>query len=292
MTLGDLEIVPVPDGTFRLDGGAMFGVIPKPLWERRTPADARNRIPMAVRPLLVSAGGTRLLIDAGIGSKMTAKETDIYAIDRTPSLAASLAAAGAAAADIDIVLATHLHFDHAGGFTHLVDGVPQPSFPRARYAIRRGEYEDATHAHERNRASYIAWNYVPLVEAGLVDFHDADTEILPGVRVCRTGGHTRHHQIVRFESGGRVAVFAADLLPTTAHIDEAWIMGYDLYPVDTLMYKKAFVAEAIRHEYVIFFEHDPVVAAGIIRQDGARRWVEPIDAGSPSASPRPESIPV
>ena len=277
MIVGDFDVRPLSDGTFRLDGGAMFGVIPKPMWEKRTTPDSRNRIPLAARPLLVRGGGRTILIDAGIGDKMSAKDHDIYAFDRVVNLDTSLALAGVSPEDIDVVIATHLHFDHAGGFTVMVDGRPQPRFPNARHVIRRGEWEDATHPNERNRASYLADNYVPLLDAGLVDFIEQDAEVVPGIRVLRTGGHTMHHQIVRIDSGGRTAVFAADLIPTAAHLDEPWIMGYDLYPLDTLRYKKDLMAEAIRGEYVIFFEHDPVVAAGVIRQEGRHKRVDPLD---------------
>jgi glyoxylase-like metal-dependent hydrolase (beta-lactamase superfamily II) len=158
----------------------------------------------------------------------------------------------------------------------VVDDVLMPRFPRARYVIRRGEWEDAMHPHERSRASYFAENYAPLERAGVVSFMDDDGEVVPGVSVWRTGGHTRHHQAIRIESGGRTAVFVADLIPTTAHVDPAWIMGYDLYPMDTLAAKKALIAEALAGEYVIFFEHDPVVAAGVLRQDGKRLRVETV----------------
>jgi len=276
MTVGEFELIPVADGFLGLDGGAMFGIVPKPLWERRMTADARNRVRLGMRPLVVRTGRHTILIDAGIGGKMGAKEQDIYAIDRTPSLEASLASAGIAPTDIDIVIATHLHFDHVGGLTRREGDRLVPAFPAARHVIRQGEWEDATHPHERNRASYIADNFVPLVDAGLVDFKTTDGEIVPGVTMLRTGGHTQHHTIVTIESGGRTAVFAADLLPTTAHLDPAWVMGFDLYPVDTLTYKKAFLREAIAREYVIFFEHDPAIVAGIIREQGKRLVVEPV----------------
>jgi glyoxylase-like metal-dependent hydrolase (beta-lactamase superfamily II) len=274
---GDLELTPLLDGWFRLDGGAMFGVVPKPLWERRAPADDQNRIRLGLRPLLVR-GDRTVLIDAGIGAKMDAKAEAIYAIDRARPLDASLAAAGIASESIDVVLATHLHFDHAGGFTVRDGGALRPAFPRARYVVSRGEWEDATRPHERNRASYLAENFVPLADAGVLDLHAADGTIVPGVRVERTGGHTMHHQIVFIEAGGRTAVFAADLIPTAAHVDDAWIMGYDLYPMDTLAYKRRFVREAIAREYLIFFEHDPAITAGYIREQGGRRFVDPFDA--------------
>jgi glyoxylase-like metal-dependent hydrolase (beta-lactamase superfamily II) len=275
ITLGEFELHSLLDGFFRLDGGAMFGVVPKPLWERRTPADERNRITLGLRPLLVRTPDSVVLIDAGVGDKMGPKEADIYALDRARHLDHSLAGAGVTARDVTTVIATHLHFDHVGGFTMLVDGVLVPRFPNARYHIRRGEWEDATHPHERNRASYLAENFLPLVEAGVVEFHDEDAELLPGISVQRTGGHTRHHELVRLESGGRVAVFTADLMPTTAHVDAPWIMGYDLYPMDTLACKKRFLREAIDGEYLIFFEHDPKVPVGIIRERDGRRTVEP-----------------
>jgi glyoxylase-like metal-dependent hydrolase (beta-lactamase superfamily II) len=277
MQFGDFELISLSDGGFRLDGGAMFGVVPKPLWERRTPGDEKNRIALGMRPLLVRTATERILIDAGCGDKMSAKEAGIYAFDRAQNLDHSLAAAGLTAADIDIVIASHLHFDHAGGFTALVDGTVRPRFPNARYKIRRGEYVDATHPHERNRASYFPENYVPLVEAGVVDFIEEDGELLPGISVRRTGGHTMHHQLIKIESGGRTAVFTADLMPTSAHVDEPWIMAYDLYPMDTLAFKRTFVREAIAGEYVIFFEHDPTMAAGIIREEQGRKRVEPVN---------------
>ena len=276
MRLGDLELTPLTDGFFRLDGGAMFGVVPKPLWERRMAADERNRIRLGMRPLLVR-GAKTLLIDAGIGNKMDAKSESMYGLERTYNLHHALKDAGLQPADVDVVLASHLHFDHAGGFTaRQSSGAITPAFPRARYLVRRGEWQDATHPHERNRASYLPDNFVPLAAAGAIDFLDADEVIMPGIRVVRTGGHTMHHQIVFIESGGRTAAFAADLIPTTAHIDEAWIMGYDLYPMDTLAFKRTFIREAIDREYLIFFEHDPEIAAGLIREKDGRRFVEPV----------------
>ena len=277
MQLGELELTPMLDAYFRLDGGAMFGVVPKPLWERRAPADERNRISLASRPLLVRSGGTTMIVDAGIGGKMSAKHVDIYAIDRRRNLEHELADRGLSAADVDVVLASHLHFDHVGGFTTRLDsGDIVPSFPNARYKVRADEWEDATHPHERNRASYLAEDFVPLHAAGVVDLCDGDTEIIPGVRVERTGGHARSHQVIYLEGGGRTAVFTADMIPTAAHIDEPWIMGYDLYPMETLAFKQRFVREAIEREYLILFEHDPRIAAGYIREKDGRKYVDAV----------------
>jgi glyoxylase-like metal-dependent hydrolase (beta-lactamase superfamily II) len=231
---------------------------------------------LSMRPLVVEGDWGRMIIDCGAGDKMSAKQRDIYALDRRRHLDHALADAGLATDDIDIVLATHLHFDHFGGATRRENGTIIPRFGRARYVIRSAEWHDATHPHERNRASYLQEDFVPLKDAGKVDFFDGDQEIKPGVRVVRTGGHTGQHQIVFIESAGKTAVFTADLLPTTAHLREPWIMGYDLFPMETLTFKRRFIREAIEREYLIFFEHDPVVAAGYIREKDGVRFVEQV----------------
>jgi methylmalonyl-CoA epimerase len=274
-SVGDLEVISLYDGLFRLDGGSMFGVVPRPLWETKTRPDARNRILLAMRPLVVR--GTRtMLVDAGLGDKEDEKFRDIYGVDRARHLDHALAEAGLTPADIDLVVATHLHFDHAGGFTMRDDqGRIRPRFPRARYVVRRGEWDDAMHPHERNRASYLRDNFAPLAEAGVLELVDRDQTIMPGVRVVRTGGHTAHHQMVLLESGGRHAAFVADLIPTVAHVSPAWIMGYDLFPVETLAAKKAFLREAVERETMVFFEHDPVVQVGRIVEDRGKFAVNP-----------------
>jgi len=276
LAFGDLDLVSLSDGFFSLDGGAMFGVVPKALWERRAPADARNRIRLGLRPLVVR-GARTLIVDAGIGDKMPAKLVDIYGIERQRHLDHALAEAGLSVEDIDIVLASHLHFDHAGGFTVRDErGVIRPRFPRAQYVVRRGEWEDACAPTDRNRASYLAENFQALADAGVLRLVDGDATIMPGVRIERTGGHTAHHQMIVIESGGRTAVYPSDFIPTAAHLPDAWVMAYDLYPMDTFGGKRAFVPEAIAREFLVLFAHDPEIAAGYVRERDGKRVVEAV----------------
>jgi methylmalonyl-CoA epimerase len=277
LAFGDLQLTMLHDGGFKLDGGAMFSVVPRPLWEKLAPADDRHRIQLAMRPLLVEADWGRLLVDCGAGDKMAPKQADIYALTRERHLDHALSDAGLTSASIDIALATHLHFDHFGGATARKHDALVPRFPNARYVIRSAEWEDATHPHERNRASYLQEDFVPLKDAGVVDFFEGDQTIKPGVRVVRTGGHTGQHQIVYVESSGKTAVYVADMIPTTAHLQDPWVMSYDLFPMETLAFKRRFIREAIDREYLILFEHDPRVAAGFIRENArGQRYVEQV----------------
>ncbi len=277
LAFGDLQLTMLHDGGFRLDGGAMFGTVPRPLWEKLAPADDRHRIQLAMRPLLVEAEWGRMIVDCGAGDKMSAKQTDIYALSRERHLDHALAEVGLTSASIDIALATHLHFDHFGGGTVRENGALKPRFPKAQYLIRSAEWEDATHPHERNRASYLQDDFVPLKAAGVVHFFEGDMTIKPGVRVERTGGHTGQHQVIYIETGGKTAVFVADMIPTTAHLQDPWLMGYDLFPMDTLAFKRRFIREAIDREYLILFEHDPRISAGYIRENAkGQRFVEQV----------------
>jgi len=276
LSWGNLELVSLHDGLFRLDGGGMFGTVPRPVWEAQTPPDQRHRVLLGMRPLAVEADWGRMIIDCGVGDKMTVEQQNFYAFDRNRHLDHALADAGFGAEAVDLVLATHLHFDHVGGATMREDGSLKPRFPCARYLIRAGEWEEAMHPHQRSRASYRPDDFLPLKEAEVVDFYEADCELRPGVRVVRTGGHCPEHQIVFLESAGKTAVFASDLIPTTAHIRDTWIMGYDLFPMETLAFKKLFIREAIDREYLVFFVHDPLVSAGYIRETQGRRYVEQV----------------
>ena len=273
--LGELELISLSDGFLRMDGGWMFGIVPKAQWSVVAPADDRNRVTLGMRPLIVR-GARTMIIDAGLGRKGDASFDDTYGVDHRYDLDRAMADARLAPEDIDIVLASHLHFDHAGGFTvRDASGRLRPRFPRAQYIVRRGEWEDATHVNSQNAARYQADNYQPLAEAGVLQLVDDDVTIMPGVRVKRTGGHSTHHQVVMIESGGKSAAFAADLIPTTVHVTESWIPALDLYPMDTLAAKWAFNEDAVAREVLVFFYHDPSVAAGYIREEGGHRRVIP-----------------
>jgi methylmalonyl-CoA epimerase len=269
-TLGDLELISLFDGYMRLDGGALFGIVPRPVWSATLPPDDKNRVRLAMRPLVVR-GARTMLIDAGIGEKANQMLFDLYGEVRERSFDQLLAEAGLQPEDIDIVLATHLHFDHAGGFTvRDAGGRLRPRFPRARYVFRRGEWEDATHPHDRNRWSYLADDFLPLAEAGVLELVDENQTIMPGVRVRRTSGHTMHHQVVSIESAGKRAVYLGDVVPTSAHLAPNWIMGIDLYPVDTLSEKQAILKEAADAGTMLFFYHDPAIAAASIVVDNGK----------------------
>jgi glyoxylase-like metal-dependent hydrolase (beta-lactamase superfamily II) len=274
-SLGDLELISLSDGFLRMDGGLMFGIVPKTAWAAKMPGDERNRVTLAMRPLIVR-GARTMIIDAGVGDKESPEFHDEYGLDRRYHLDHALADAGLAPENIDIVLASHLHLDHAGGFTvRDAAGRLRPRFPRAQYIVRRGEWEDATHPHAQNTARYRPDNYLPLADAGVLQLVDDDATIMPGVKVRRTGGHSMHHQMVVIESGGKTAVFPADLIPTTVHLRDEWVPALDLYPMDSLAMKRALTQEAVAKEILMFFEHDPAVAAGYLLEEGGTRRVVP-----------------
>ncbi|MEO5590549.1 MAG: MBL fold metallo-hydrolase, partial [Gemmatimonadaceae bacterium] len=272
--VGDLTIHAIQAGGQRLDGGAMFGVVPKPLWERRIKADERNRIQLGMRCLLIEHPAGRILIDTGAGNKEETKFKDIYGIENEgaggrTSLEDGLSELGVAPDDIAIVINTHLHFDHAGGNTrHDEDGKVQVSFPKARYLVKKGEYEYATHPNERTAASYFDRNYMPVVRAHQYEFVVREKEVVPGIRVIPTPGHTPFHQSVLIESGNERAFFLADMCPTSAHVPLAWIMGYDVEPLVTLETKRRIFRQAEDEDWLMIFEHDAEVPWGRIENDG------------------------
>ncbi|HKW89824.1 MAG TPA: MBL fold metallo-hydrolase [Candidatus Acidoferrales bacterium] len=276
MKLGDLEFTVVTDGTLRLDGGAMFGVVPKPMWEKKARADERNRILLAMNCLLIRAAGKTILVETGAGDKWDAKRRDIYAIDGGPRLPEQLAAHGVKPEQVDFVINTHLHFDHCGWNTRIGDAKPRLTFPNARYVVQKKDFEHAKNPTERDRASYILENYVPIEAAGQWWLLEGEREIAPGVTVFPAPGHTPAMQCVRLEGGGKTAIFLADLVPTTAHLPLAWIMGFDLFPLTTLENKKKWLPQIARGGWLALFAHDTEVRAAYLHERDGGVEAEPV----------------
>ena len=274
--LGHFTLHALESGTQRLDGGAMFGVVPKPLWEKRIPADERNRIPLGLRCLLVETGDELVLIETGLGNKENDKFRDIYGVENAPSDAAhpdrlqqAVAELGFSPADVGTVIDTHLHFDHAGGNTYRdAEGEVRLSFPSARYHVQKGEWEWAHWANERTSASYLPDNYDPVMAAGQLELVEGDVEIVPGISVYRTPGHCPHHLSVVLRSGGQTACFLADVMPTFAHLPLPWIMGYDVEPLVTLESKRALLRRATEERWLLVSTHDPYTPWGYAAADG------------------------
>ena len=263
----EIRVQTVMAGSLWLDGGAMFGVVPRTLWSRRTRVDERNRIQLAMRCLLVETGSATVLIDTGLGNKDNAKFHDIYGVSNAGEptrLESSLREIGVEPGQVDIVVNTHLHFDHAGGNTvRRPDGTVEPAFPNASYAIQRGEWDYAGLDNERVQASYVADNYMPLEAAGRIRWLENEREsIVPGVEVVRTPGHTPFHQSVLITIGSQRLLYLADLVPTMAHLPLPWIMGYDVEPLVTLESKRHWIGRAVSEGWLLGFEHDPMAAWG------------------------------
>jgi glyoxylase-like metal-dependent hydrolase (beta-lactamase superfamily II) len=302
MRFDGLELHSLSDGFFGLDGGAMFGVVPKPVWERTNPADSRNRIRLAARPLLVVSGADRILIDTGIGDKWDDQARNVYRIEKSDSIESSLAHAGFRPGDVTRVILTHLHFDHAGATTKL-DGSGKPvlRFPNARHYVQKKEWEAALTPNRRSRASYRPDDFLPVKDAGLLELTEGDVrfELAPGLalELVLTGGHTPGHQIVlvkieeprdRVADSGHsiprpldpsipvLAVFWGDLIPTRSHIATPYIMGYDLSPLETMEQKEKLVQQAVAGKWLSFFEHDPEYACGIIEEENGRPFLRPL----------------
>jgi glyoxylase-like metal-dependent hydrolase (beta-lactamase superfamily II) len=274
--LGDFRIHALEAGTQRLDGGAMFGVVPKPLWERRIPADERNRIPLALRCLLVETPDALVLVETGLGNKEDAKFRDIYGVDNAASpgsgapdrLQEAVRLAGFAPEDVAVVVNTHLHFDHAGGNTFRdAEGVVKLSFPNARYHVQRGEWDWAHRRNERTQASYLPDNFVPVMEAGRLELVEGAVEIVPGIATLPTPGHCPFHQSVLVRSGGETACFMADVVPTMAHLPLPWIMGYDVEPLVTLESKRELLRRAVDERWLLVSTHDPATPWGRVEPE-------------------------
>lgn len=266
MIIGDYTLHAIETGTFALDGGAMFGVVPRPLWERTNPPDARNRIAMAARPLLVRGGGRTILVDTGNGTKYSEKLRDIYAFDNgTSDIVTSLRAHGVTPSDVTDVILTHLHFDHAGGSTVRAGDSVVAAFPNATYYVQESHWEAAQNPTERDRASFIADDYLPLKRDGQLRFLKGPEEIFPGIHLRIFHGHTTALQAPLISDGRTTLLYCADLIPLTPHVSLPWIMAYDLRPLVTLEEKRQVLRSAVDHGWILFFEHDPRTAAATVR---------------------------
>jgi glyoxylase-like metal-dependent hydrolase (beta-lactamase superfamily II) len=273
--LGDLQVQVLSDGFVFLDGGAMFGIVPRALWEKKIRPDGRNRIRLALNCLLIHAGGKRILVETGAGGKWDAKLRDIFGIDG-PHLPNRLREHGLKPEDIDYVVNTHLHFDHCGGNTCREKDKVVPVFPNARYVSRRGEFESASHPNERTRATYLPENIAAFQESRQLMLIDRDTELVPGVELICVPGHTLDMMCVKLTGGGKTALFTADLIPTTAHLPLAWTMGFDLFPLTVIENKRKWIAEIVRGQWLTLFGHDVDTPAAHLRMRGDRCEAEPV----------------
>ena len=277
MFLGDFEVRYIHGGTFYLDGGAMFGVVPKPLWEKKSPPDSRNRIRLAANSLLVRAANKNILIETGNGTKWTPKLRDIYGVQEGDPLVDNLAAVGVRPDQINTVINTHLHFDHAGGNTKLINDKAVPAFPSAQYVVQAAEIAHATIPTERDRASYFEENFLPMQETGQWRAIEGDTEILPGISAIRIPGHNAGIQAIKLTGAGKTIFFVADLFPTRHHLPLPWIMAYDLYPLQTLETKRKWLQTIVEENWIVIFGHDPDVPAATVHQREDKITFEPID---------------
>lgn len=267
----------VSDGSFWLDGGAMFGIVPKVLWNRLNPADEFNRIKLGLNCLLVQTPERRVLIDTGVGKRPDKKFREIYKVEQNSGLIESLHKIGVQPEDIDFVVNTHLHFDHCGGNTVEKDGAYIPAFPNAKYVIQKQEWFDATHTNERTKASYLQETFLPIRESGQLLLADGDYEVQPGINVIVTSGHTRGHQSVMIESERKKAIYLGDLVPTSSHVKISYIMGYDLSPLDALETKKKILKKAINEHWLLIFEHDPKTPIAYLVEEKGKEVLKPAD---------------
>ncbi len=264
LTLGDFELIAVSDGTYFLDGGAFFGVVPKVLWEKTVKADEQNRVTAGLNSVVVGSGAHTVLIETGMGNKLPEKMVKIFG--QPAGLLANLAAAGISPKDIDTVINTHLHFDHCGWNTVRKGEKIVPTFPKAKYYVQEEEWRHA-HENQRDAFSYLSENYDPLVESGQMKLLRGDQEIVPGVSVEVFPGHTRDMQAVVIRSAGKTACYISDLIPTTAHLDLNWVMAFDLYPLETIESRKHYYARAIPEKWLTIFTHDPNVPWAYVEKD-------------------------
>lgn len=269
MHLGELEISILTEGTQKLDGGAVFGMIPKRLWEKRMQPDGQNRVTLGLHQLLVRGKGFVLLVDAGIGDKLSPRQREYCDITRQFSWEERLAPHGIAISDVTHLVLTHLHFDHVGGATRFTDDRREcvPVFPQARHIVQFGEWNDACRPNERTRVSYIPHAVIPLQETGRLELVSGDIEILPGIHLKVTGGHTAHHQMVFIESNGQKLAWPADLCPTSCHLNAIWQSAFDTRPMESLRARQRFIDQVVNTKTIVVFNHDAVARPCVIAGD-------------------------
>ncbi|HEX7287139.1 MAG TPA: MBL fold metallo-hydrolase [Candidatus Angelobacter sp.] len=272
VSLGDFQLTALSDGTYVADGGAFFGVVPKTLWQRRVQADELNRIAVTCNSVLVRTGKQTVLIETGIGNKLSEKTKSFYLPQE--KLLENLHAAGTAPEDIDIVINSHLHFDHCGWNTVYKNGVAVATFPKAKYYAPRGEWEHGQLQLERDRVSYISDNYNPLINSGQMQLLGSEAELAPGISVKAYPGHTRNMWAVFLRSGGETACYISDLVPTTWHLEPTWVMAYDLFPLEVIEQRKQYYAEAVPGRWLTMFTHDPHVPWAHIVKAGEKFTAE------------------
>ncbi|ACF14909.1 beta-lactamase domain protein [Chloroherpeton thalassium ATCC 35110] len=261
MKIGNYQVHAILCETFALDGGAMFGTVPKTLWEKKFPADEQNRVTLAARALLISGEGRHILVDAGVGQKWSEKYQEIYQVSES-FLEENLAKHDLSLADITDVIITHLHFDHVGGAIKYVDGKSDLAFPNATFYVQEENFDWAMNANPREKASYLKENLLPLQDSGKLKKINGNLELFPGVFTIVSHAHTRGQQLVKVSDGDKTVCFCADLIPTTAHAPLAWVMGYDLFPLDLMAEKKTLLDQAIREDWLLVFQHDLETEAG------------------------------
>ncbi|MCU1270723.1 MAG: beta-lactamase-like protein [Acidobacteriaceae bacterium] len=264
VSIGNFELTALSDGVYHLDGGAFFGIVPKVLWSKRVPSDDKNRVPTGLNSVLVRTGDKNILIETGVGNKLPEKMVQIYG--QPAKLLDALSATGVSPDDIDIVINTHLHFDHCGWNTVLRGGKIVPTFPKAKYYVQEGEWKHA-HQGQRDTVSYLHENYDPLVESGQMQLLRGTQEIVPGISVEVFPGHTRDMQAVIIRSGDKTACYISDLIPTSAHVEVNWVMGFDLYPLETIESRKRYYSRAIPRNWLTMFTHDPKVPWSYLEKD-------------------------
>jgi glyoxylase-like metal-dependent hydrolase (beta-lactamase superfamily II) len=279
LQFGDFRLHIIRECVFKLDGGAMFGVVPKTLWSKVSQSDEANRVELTCNLLLIETPNGRVLVETGMGPRWSEKERERYGLTSLIDHTKALESIGLTNSDVDFIAISHMHFDHIGGAVIERDGKLVPTFPRAKVFVQRGEYELSEKVNARGRASYRREDYEPLAEAGLLMVVDGDHEIIPGVNLHVTGGHTSHHQIITFESRGKKGVFFADIMPTKAHVSPPWVMGYDHYPLQSCDVKDEWLSRCVDENWLVVFDHEPGVPWGHIKRDAKGRFeFEPLTA--------------